>query len=75
MYMETKQENFKRVATNRTNKIITMIRSLGNLTNSSFYEYTDEQVAAMFEAIEQELEIQKRNFESKKEKKQRKFEL
>lgn len=66
MYMETKQENFKRVATNRTNKIITMIRSLGNLTNSSFYEYTDEQVAAMFEAIEQELEIQKETLNQKK---------
>lgn len=73
--MENKKENFKRIATNRTNKIITMISSLGNLTNSSFYEYTDEQVEAMFEAIENEIKIQRKNFESKKTKKQRKFEL
>lgn len=73
--MENKKENFKRIATNRTNKIITMISSLGNLTNSSFYEYTDEQVEAMFEAIENEIKVQRKNFESKKTKKQRKFEL
>lgn len=73
--MENKQENFKRIASNRTNKIINMINSLGNLTNSSFYEYTDEQVATMFKAIEDELKNQKKIFESKKDKKQRKFEL
>lgn len=73
--MENKQENFKRIASNRTNKIINMINSLGNLTNSSFYEYTDEQVDTMFKAIEDELKNQKKIFESKKDKKQRKFEL
>lgn len=73
--MENKQENFKRIASNRTNKIIDTIRSLGNLTNSSFYEYTDEQVESMFAAIEAEIDNQKKVFESKKEKKQRKFEL
>jgi len=73
--MENKKENFKRIATNRTNKIIAMISSLGNLTNSSFYEYTDEQVEAMFAAIEDEIKVQRKNFESKKTKKQRKFEL
>lgn len=73
--MENKKENFKRIASNRTNKIINMINSLGNLTNSSFYEYTDEQIEAMFKAIEDEIEAQKKVFESKKDKKQRKFEL
>lgn len=73
--MENKQENFKRIASNRTNKIIDTIRSLGNLTNSSFYEYTDEQVESMFAAIEAEIDNQKKVFESKKEKKQRRFEL
>ena len=40
----TKQENFKRIATNRVNKIIDLISKLQNLSNSSFYEYTDEQI-------------------------------
>lgn len=73
--MENKQENFRRIASNRTSKIINMISSLGNLTNSSFYEYTDDQVESMFAAIEAEIDNQKKVFESKKEKKQRKFEL
>jgi len=73
--MENKKENFKRIATNRTNKIIDMIRSLGNLTNTSFYEYTDEQIAAIFDAIETELEEQKKLFADKKTKKGRRFEL
>ena len=73
--MENKKENFRRIATNRTNKIITMIRSLGNLTNTSFYEYSDEQVAEMFIAIEKELNDQKKLFAVKKTKKGRRFEL
>lgn len=72
--MENKQNNFKRIAENRTNKIITMINSLGNLSNTSFYEYTDEQIEAMFSAIQKELDTQKSKLLSKDNKK-RKFEL
>ena len=73
--MDNKQENFRRIASNRTSKIINMISSLGNLTNSSFYEYTDDQEESMIAAIESEIKNQRKVFESKKEKKQRKFEL
>ena len=72
--MENKQNNFKRIAENRTNKIITMINSLGNLSNTSVYEYTDEQIEAMFSAIQKELDAQKSKLLSKDNKK-RKFEL
>ena len=72
--MENKQNNFKRIAENRTNKIITMINSLGNLSNTSIYEYTDEQIEAMFSAIQKELDAQKSKLLSKDNKK-RKFEL
>ncbi|MBQ3295519.1 MAG: hypothetical protein IJH00_03445 [Erysipelotrichaceae bacterium] len=56
--MENKKNNFKRVAENRTNKIINMISLLGNLDNTSFYEYTDEEVEAIFSAIQTELDKQ-----------------
>ena len=56
--MENKKNNFKRVAENRTNKIINMISLLGNLDNTSFYEYTDEEVEAIFSAIQIELDKQ-----------------
>ena len=59
----TKQENFKRIATNRVNKIIDLISKLQNLSNSSFYEYTDEQINQIFSAIQAELDKQKKEFQ------------
>ena len=73
--METKKENFKRIAENRVNKIIDMIGLLGNLSNSSFYEYTDDQIDYIFDVIEKELETQKQKFTKKKDGKRKRFEL
>ncbi len=72
--METvKQQNFKRIAENRTGKIVDLISKLHNLSNSSFYEYTDEQIDKMFDIIQQELDKQKEEF--KKKGKNKKIEL
>lgn len=72
--MNTKKENFKRIAENRVNKIIDMISKLENLNNTSFYQYDDEQIEEIFKAIQKELDRQKAIF--KKSKKQnKKFEL
>ena len=49
--MENKVENFRRIATNRTNKIIDTIESLSNLSNNAYYEYTDEEINVIFEKI------------------------
>lgn len=73
--MENKKANFKRIAENRTNKIITMISSLSNFSNTSFYEYTNEQIEEMFGAIQSELDKQKNELLSNNEGKKRKFEL
>lgn len=72
---ERKKENFKRIAENRTNKIVDMISKLHNLTNSSFYQYDDEQIEKMFNAIQNELDNQKKEFNSSKNKGKRKIEL
>ncbi len=69
-----KEENFKRLAENRTNKIINMLHLLGNLSNTSNYSYTEEQVEVIFSAIEKELEEQKNRFAIKQETK-KKFRL
>lgn len=69
-----KQENFRRIAEARTNKIIEAITLLGNLSNTSYYEYTPQQVDSMFEAIQEELDTQKQRF-SEKEAKKKKFRL
>lgn len=72
--METvKQQNFKRIAENRTKKIVDLISKLHNLSNSSFYEYTDEQIDKMFDIIQKELDKQKEEF--KRNGKNKKIEL
>ena len=69
-----KEENFKRLAENRTNKIIDMLHLLGNLSNTSNYSYTEEQVDAIFNTIEEEVKIQREKFSGKQEVK-KKFRL
>ena len=47
---ESKTDRFRRVAEARVNKIIKMIRLLGNCSGTGVYEYTDTQVAYIFSA-------------------------
>lgn len=56
---ETANEKFKRVASARTQKIIDMIELLGNCSNQYVYEYSQEEVDTIFNAIETELRIAK----------------
>lgn len=53
--METKRQRFVRIAENRTNKILNMLRLLGNCSNKSNYDYTEEDVKKIFSAIEKEM--------------------
>ena len=70
-----KQENFKRIADNRTHKIVELISKLHNLSNSSFYEYTDEQIDEMFNSIQKELDKQRTLFLQERNKAKKKVEL
>ena len=58
--MDNKKDNFKRIAEKRTNKIIESISKLHNLTNTSFYEYTDTEIEIMFRDIEQAVQRSKK---------------
>lgn len=69
-----KKGNFIRIAEARTNKIINSIALLGNLSNTSYYEYTAKQVEDMFAAIQDELDNQKKLF-FEKENPKKKFRL
>ena len=69
-----RQENFKRIAESRTNKIISSISLLGNLSNRSYYDYTQEQIESIFDAIQEELDKQRNRFSDKDEPK-KKFRL
>ena len=62
--METKNDRFVRIAEARTNKIIDMIRLLGNCSNKASYDYSKEDVKKIFTAIENELKVAKAKFDS-----------
>ena len=59
---QTKAEAFRRLAEKRTNAILDSIRILGNLSNPYAYEYSEEEVRAVFAAIEQELKVTRTKF-------------
>jgi len=66
--MESRSEKFKRVATKRTNELLEKIRILGNCSNKSTYEYTEEEVTKIFKSLEKQLEATKSRFLNKKNK-------
>ena len=46
-----RRERFENVAARRTQKILDLLDILGNCSNKSNYEYTDEDVRKMFSSI------------------------
>ena len=72
---ETKREKFVRLAEARTNKIISMLQLLGNCSNSSAYDYTQQDVDKIFSAIEAEVREAKKKFNKVETKKAQRFTL
>lgn len=62
MNQESKRDKFVRIAEARTNKIISMVQLLGNCANPVSYEYTEKDVADIFNAIEKEIRAAKAKF-------------
>lgn len=58
---ETKVDKFKRVAEPRVTRACKAVNLLGNLAASS-YEYSEEQVNAMFDAVQYELDMAREKF-------------
>jgi hypothetical protein len=55
MPSESRNERFRRLASTRGDRLIREISLLGNLANPKNYEYTPEEVEALFRPIEAEL--------------------
>lgn len=72
---ETKREKFVRLAEARTNKIIDMLQLLGNCSNASAYDYTQQDVEKIFSAIETEVREAKKKFNKIESKKGSRFTL
>jgi len=73
--MVNKKENFKRISESRVSKIIILLNQLTNLTNASFYEYSEKDILNIFNEIEQEMNKSKNTLVRSADKKNKKFEL
>ena len=72
---ETKRDKFVRLAEARTNKIIDMLQLLVNCSNSNVYDYTQQDVDKIFNAIESEVREAKKKFSKMESKKSTRFTL
>ena len=72
---ETKSERFRRLAEARTNKLIAMMRLLGNLCKTGFYEYDRDQVEQIFTTLQLELIKNKMRFLQPERQKRKRFSL
>jgi len=61
-----KRENFVRLAEARVTRAIESLRVIGNLSNRSNYEYTEEDVNKIITTLQNELKTLKGQFGSKR---------
>ena len=59
---ESKEEKFRRLGELRVNAALDKIRLLGQLSNRGNYDYTDEQVEAIFKALNKAISETKAKF-------------
>lgn len=74
-HKESKEDRFHRLAEARVNKIIPMIRLLGNLSNTGIYSYSRHQVEKIFTALQLELVKAKMRFLQPQGKRNKRFSL
>ena len=72
---ETKEEKFRRLAEARVNKILHLLRLLGNLSWTGTYAYTREQVEQIFTALQSEQIKAKLRFLQEQESSKKRFSL
>jgi len=63
-----KKENFKRLASSRTNDVLKRLQVLANCSNRSAYEYSEEDINKIFSTIERAVKDSKTKFHYPKEK-------
>jgi len=63
--METKNEKFKRLAEKRVNNVIKQLELIGNLSNSSAYDFEEKDIEKIFKAIKIEVKKAELQFDKK----------
>lgn len=64
-----KRANFVRLAEKRTIAVMERVRILSNLANRQLYEYSDDDVREIFDAIEEETRLARGRFTSSQRRK------
>jgi CHASE1-domain containing sensor protein len=65
---EQKRERFRRLGTQRTNSVLQRLKVLGNCSNRSAYDYTEEEINKIFFEIEHRVRETKAKFHFPKNK-------
>jgi len=60
--MDKRKENFKRLAVSRTNEVLKRIKILGNCSNRSHYDYSEDEIGKIFAEIEKKVRETKAKF-------------
>jgi len=60
--MNERRNNFRRIASKRTNELLKKIQVLGNCGNRSHYDYTEEEISKIFSEIERKVREAKSKF-------------
>lgn len=68
MTREEDRAKFVKLAQARVSKAIKDIQLIGNLSNRSNYDYTDEDITKIFKALSEEIGACKKRFELSKKK-------
>lgn len=63
MAARDKRAKFIELAENRVNRAIKDLRLIGNLSNRSAYEFSDEDIRKIFRTLQRELDVAKGRFE------------
>jgi hypothetical protein len=63
--MSTKRSNFVRLAEARVTKALKSIKVIGNLSNKTNYEYTDQDINKIINALQSEINVLKSRFKNK----------
>lgn len=59
---QNKRERFKRLASSRTSEVLKKIKVLSNCANRSAYDYSEDEIAKIFSAIEKAVKDSKSKF-------------
>ena len=68
MNQDQKRERFKRLGVQRTNAVLQKLKVLGNCSNRSAYNYTEEEINKIFSEIERRVRETKAKFHFPKNK-------